>query len=138
MKSTNSFVVFSGHIGCSPALLQVGVLGTYTWIIQASGDTLRFADLAVFILKDVGQHPVQDSLPPFCERRRIPPPAGSPRLHPDQLHASLFDEFVKCTHGVAASSDACNDSVGKPPLPPSHLLSDLLPYHALKVPYHHG
>src|SRR5438552_6067317 len=138
MKSDNSLVVSRGHIGCPSALLQVGVLGTDPRIVQTGGDALRFTYLAVFIFKDVRQHPVQDTLPPLRKRRRIPPPAGPPCLHPHELHASLLDEFVKATDSVATSSDARDDSVGKPPLSPSHLLSDLFAYYALKVPYNNG
>ena len=93
------------------------MLGAHAGVVQPGGDAVRFSNLAVFVLKDVGFCPVEHA---DCSRHQrggmfdsIKPP--SRRLHADELDLLIIQEGVENADGVAAAADTGDDIVGETP-----------------------
>ena len=61
------------------------MLGTYARVVEPRGDALGAPHLAVLVLEDVGEHAVEDPLPPLDQGGGVLPRAGPARLDPESL-----------------------------------------------------
>ena len=98
--------------------MQPGMLRTDPRIIKAGRYGIDRGDLPVFILAEVGLHPVKD---PQSARRDgggcfegIHTPAGS--LAADQPYVLILNKVVEASDGIGTSADTGQDRVGKPAL----------------------
>src|SRR5437899_9943842 len=94
------FSVVDGDIFGASGLLEPGVLGAHTRIIQPRRDRVRLDDLTVFVLKQIGASSVQHPRPSRTQRRRMPAAgyAESTRFHADELDRFVRDIGVEDAH----------------------------------------
>lgn len=60
-ESSQRLLVSRDDVLCTAGVLQPGMLGTYAWVVQASGYRVCLDDLALLGLQNVCPLPVQDA-----------------------------------------------------------------------------
>src|SRR3954466_7405866 len=99
---------------------------------------MRFADLALVVLKHERARPVQDADPSTDDRGGMLA-AGDPfptRLDSDELHVRIVDERAEDADRVRPAADAGDDNVGKPSELREALLARFAADHGLEVTDH--
>src|SRR4029078_13614770 len=96
-----SVAVHRGVLG-APMVLEPGMLGTDSRVVQAGRYRMRFGDLPVGVLQEVGAVAVQNAGGARAERGSVPAAcqALAGRLHADQPDVRIADVRVENTHGI--------------------------------------
>src|SRR5216684_425269 len=104
----DGFRVVDGYVLSPAGVLEPGVLGAYARVIQPRRDRMRLADLAVFVLKQVGAVSVQHARPARAQRRRMLAAryAQSTRLHADELDLTVGNIGKEDPHCIRPPADA--------------------------------
>ncbi len=100
---------------------------------------MGFDGLAVFVLQQVGERPLERAGRATGEGRRVPTglDAVAGRLVADQPHAGIVDERVEDADRIRSAADAGGHRVGQPARLVEHLRAGLQPDHPLEVTHHH-
>ena len=133
-------VVVDDDVLCAPGVVEPCMLRSHARIIQAGGNRMRFNDLAVGILQEIGPVAMQHARFAGGDRGRMPAAgdAVTARLHANQLYRLVGNVGVEDPDRIGAAADAGNHRVGLAPRHLRHLLATLAPDHRLKIPHHHG
>ena len=102
MKARERLIVCHAFIGRAATVFEPSVLGTNAWIIQPSRHRVRFADLAILVLQDVGAIAVQHAHSAMHQRcgvlaRRDPFTCG---LNANKFGVLVRNIGVENTHGI--------------------------------------
>ena len=107
--------------------MQISVLRANTGIIQASGDGIDWGNLPVFVLAEIGFHPMENAeLSGGDSRRRfkrVYAPPGSFTSY--QAHCFISNKMIKAPDGIGASSHTSYYRVREPAFLLKKLLFDL-------------
>src|SRR5574343_104627 len=115
------------------------MLWTHARIIEPSRYRMRFDNLPVFILQQIGAIAVQHTGNPGSQRGCMMPglDTRASRFDADQAHTVDVDIRVEDTHGVRAATNCCNDRIWLATGHFRHLGQTFLADHLLEVAYQH-
>ena len=133
------FVVGDRHVLRPMLVLQPGVFGPDTGIIQTRRHGMGFRDLAIGVLQQVGTVPVQDAGLSCAQGRRVfaARQALARGLYADQAHLRVADVGVENAHRVRAAAHAGNHRIGLAPGHLGHLQLAFLADDRLEIAHHH-
>mmetsp|Transcript_59253 Transcript_59253/g.139760 ORF Transcript_59253/g.139760 Transcript_59253/m.139760 type:complete len:374 (+) Transcript_59253:221-1342(+) len=120
-------------------VLQVGMLGADAGVVQAGRDRVRFGDLAVGVLQQIGAVAMQHARRAGTQRGGVLAARDAlPRgFDADQAHLIMGDVRVEDADGVAAAAHAGEHGVGLAARHLGHLHQALVADDALEVAHHH-
>ncbi len=146
VEGVERFLVGDADVFGAADLLQPGMLGPDTGVVQAGADAVGLGDLAVLVLQDEGAVAMQHARAAPLQRCRmlaaVQPLAGG--FHADEARLLVRDVGMEDAHGVAAAAHARDHRVGV--LGGDALLGQHAGHlpeafgadHALEVAHHHG
>gem|GEM_PF-2562505 len=119
-------------------VMQPGVLGTDTGIVEAGGNRVGIDDLAILVLQQEGTVAVQHAGYAAVEAGGMLAglDAVAGRFDADDLHALVIEEGVEQAHGVGAAADAGDQRVGQAAFLGLQLVAGFLADHRLEVADH--
>src|SRR3954451_11993623 len=129
-------VVAHGHVLRPPRVAQPRVLGPRAGVVEPGRDRVRLADLALVVLEDRRQRPVQHAGPPARGQRRAVAPGLEPlarRLDADELDARVIDEAGEHADRVRPAADARDRAVRQLAHALEELRARLVADHALEI-----
>src|SRR5205814_10014164 len=108
-----ALIVTTGELG-GALIGEPGVCGPYGRIVEPCGNRMRFGDLAVFVLQNVGVRPLQHTGPSATETlvrsqpRRVLTECGATAAGFDtnHFHARVAQKLMKEADGVRAAANA--------------------------------
>ena len=108
---------------------------TDTGIVKSCGNGVNGCDLTVFILAEIGLHPVEDADSAGIDgcRRFKGVNASACRFAANQTNARIFDEMIEAADGVGASAHTGDNGIGQPAFFLKDLLFDFFGNHRLKI-----
>lgn len=114
-EAGEGFGVGGGNELGAVAVLPVGELGADTGVVETGGDGVGFGDLAVLVLEDVGADTVEDTLAAAGEGGGVAVGVDTVTtgFNTQELDAGVVREGVEHTHGVTATTNAGDDSIGQ-------------------------
>ena len=116
LESVYRFVIGHGNIFRTPDIVEVCVFGTDTGIVKSCGNGVNGCDLTVFILAEIGLHPVEEADSAGIDgcRRFKGVNASACRFAANQTNARIFDEMIEAADGVGASAHTGDNGIGQP------------------------
>ena len=114
-KSAHRLFICNGNVFRPAGVVQVSVLRPDTGIIESCGNGINRCDLSVFILTEVGFHPVKDAR--FsggyggCRFKCIRTSSGG--FASDEPDAPVADKMIKAADGIGSSAYTGDDGIRK-------------------------
>ena len=146
VEGFEGFFVGDAHVFCAANVLQKRMLGAHAGVVQTRAHAVRFGDLAVVVLQDVGAIAVQHAGASHLQRARMLARihAFASGFHADQAGVFVRNVGVEDAHGVAATAHAGDHRIGlllchlQAFEHLGHLRQALFADHTLEVAHHHG
>src|SRR4051794_6881462 len=124
------------HVPRAARVAQPRVLRPGAGVVQPGRDRVRLADLALVVLKDRRERPVQHARPPAGRQRRAVAPRLEPlarRLDADELDVGVVDEAGEHADRVRPAAHARENPVREPVAALEQLRARLVADDALQV-----
>src|SRR6476661_3606979 len=126
--------VGGGDVGRAPGIAEMRVLWPDTWVIETRRDGVRLEDLALIVLEDGRERPVEHPLASSDQGGTVVSCLESlpPGLDPDQLDR-VVEKGVEAADGVRSAADAGDHSSRQRALGLERLGAGLVADHPLQV-----
>ena len=131
--------IVDGHVLGTSRILQPGVFGAHTRVVQPGRHRMRLDDLPVGILQHIGAVAVQHTRHAALQRGRMPagPDAVTGGLHTHQLHGGVGNVRMEDADGIGAPAHGGNHHIRLSPRIGRHLHPALLADDGLEVAHQH-